>query len=159
MGRKVVVLAVFLVGVLVGIPVAVLAAGGGKEGGLNRQGFRFRLGPAISTSSSQFRPIPGLLRLTCSRGTVAVTVSVNVTGAPLDVRAVIDSGKPMEPRIAHFDPAGTTSFSYTFVDSVGPFEASNGHTYSVQWRSPTGGSVTLRRADMLVQYRDPHTCR
>ncbi len=88
-----------------------------------------------------------------------MTVSLNLTGAPVEIRALIDEGKPMEPGIARFAPAsGSTSFSFTFVDTVGPFEASDGHAYDVQWASPTSGSVTLHRADVLVQYRDPGTC-
>jgi len=56
----------------------------------------------------------------------------------------------MQPGAVRVQPG---SSSYTFVTNVGPFEASDGHAYDVQWRSPTGHKVTLQKGDVLVQYR------
>lgn len=90
-----------------------------------------------------------------ARGSVAATLSVTVSGAPVEFRVameVLDQGgeiRAMKPTSAHFDPAGGTgSFSYTFVAGVGP-----GH-YSINllWRSPTGGLTQMDDGSLVVQY-------
>ena len=59
-----------------------------------------------------------------------------------------------------FAPTGGTvdSFSYTFVTSLGTFEGDDRHTLRVQWRSVSGASVTLRRADLNVVYERGSLC-
>jgi hypothetical protein len=141
--------------VLVALVAVPLAAVGGSGGGaVNRQVFESRTTPK-SISSSTFHAIPGMSPLTCSRGAVAVTVSLSVIGGPVGVRVLVDDGGAMQPGAVRVQPG---SSSYTFVSNVGPFEASDGHAYDVQWRSPTGHEVTLQKGDVLVQYRDPGTC-
>lgn len=136
------------------VAVPLVAMGGSGGGAVNKQVFKSRTTPT-STSSSTFHAIPGMAPLTCSRGAVAVTVSLSVVGGPIGIRVLVDDGGAMQPGAVRVQPG---SSSYTFVSSVGPFEASDGHAYDVQWRSPTGHTVTLRKGDVLVQYRDPSTC-
>jgi len=137
---------------LVAVPVAAMGGSGG--GAVNKQVFKSRT-TSTSTSTSIFQAIPGMTALTCSRGAVAVTVSLSVVGGPIGVRVLVDDGGAMQPGTVRVQPG---SSSYTFVSRVGPFEASDGHAYDVQWRSPTGHKVTLQKGDVLVQYRDPRTC-
>jgi len=51
-------------------------------------------------------------------------------------------------------PAGPhDSFSFTFVNSVGPFEANDNHSFDVEWRSPTGAATTLERGTFNLRYQ------
>jgi hypothetical protein len=147
------VLIAFAVGLLVAVPVAVLAVTGGFEGALDRQTAVFRSDP-VSTSSRDWTDIPGLGPVViCAINEVSATVSVSVTGAPVSIRVQMDSAPVLQPVVAFFDPrSGTTSFSYTFVGNAAGFEANDNHAFSAQWRSSTGGLVTLNRGDMNLLF-------
>lgn len=56
------------------------------------------------------------------------------------------------PGLARFDPNGSSSFAYEWVE---PNRSAAVHVNSLelQWRSPSGNPVVLRRGDMAVQYR------
>ncbi len=109
---------------------------------------------ASTTSSLEWAPVPGLAStLVCAKGTVSATLSVNLTGAPASFRLRIDGGGLMEPELAHFDPgAGTRSFSYTFATKVGTWEGSDGHSFDLEWRSPSGAPTTLKRGDLVLLF-------
>jgi hypothetical protein len=82
-------------------------------------------------------------------------LSVTVSGAPVRFRGVIDAvpEAPMRPGPARFVPNGPESFSYTFVANTGPFEADDTHQFNIQWQSPTGASVTLRRGALNLLFK------
>jgi hypothetical protein len=150
------VLLVSLVVLLVTVPIVVLAATGGGSGRTDRQRFRFRTG-SISTSSTTWHDVPGLSGvLICAIKEVSATASVNVAGAPALFRVQVDTAAVFHPGAARFNPPPggvIESFSYTFVDSVGTFEGSDGHAISLQWRSVTGGRVTMTRGDVNLIFQ------
>ena len=154
MNKRVLAAGACLTAVAVMVPVAAMAAVGGQEGPVNRQKLAFRTHP-VSTSSTTFRPMPAISPLTCSRGAVAVTVSMKLLGGPVDLQMLVDDGARLRPGSVRF---GRGASSFTFVGSVSPFEASDGHSFDVQWRSPTGERVTSNKATVVAQYRDPGTC-
>jgi hypothetical protein len=152
MSKRLLAAGTLVLAALVAVPIAAMGGSGG--GPVNAQAFRSRA-TSTSTSSSTFQAIRGLAPLTCSRGAVAVTVSLSVVGGPVGIRVLVDDGGAMQPGAVRVQPGAS---SFTFVSTVGTFEGSDGHAYDVQWRSPTGHMVTLKKGDVLVQYRDPHTC-
>jgi hypothetical protein len=88
----------------------------------------------------------------CSIREVSATLSVNVSGGPVRFRILQDGGPVMEPGAARFVPGvGVHSFSYTFVNNTGTFEANDNHLFQVQWRSE-GTPVTLSAADLNLQF-------
>jgi hypothetical protein len=135
------------------VPVAVWAAGARLASAVERQAAKWTTSNA-STSSSAWRNVPGLRRLTiCSVREVSAALSVTVRGAPVRFRVVIDTPEaPMRPGAVRFVPDGTESFSFTFVRRTLPFEADDTHTFSVQWRSPTGLPVTLTGGALNVLF-------
>lgn len=150
-----------LVGLAAGLPLAVLAARGNLSGNLDLQKARWTT-TAVSTSSAQWRNVPGLARLpACTLNQVSATLSVTIGGAPANFRVIIDSvpEAPMKPGTARFVPDGDESFSYTFVANTGPFEDDDSHVFGVQWRSPTGGTVSLYRGALNLLYQaGTHNC-
>jgi hypothetical protein len=126
------------------VPVVVWAAGARLGSEVERQAAKWTTSNA-RTSSAAWRNVPGLRRLTiCSVGQVSAALSVTVRGAPVRFRVIIDTPEgPMRPGAVRFVPDGTESFSFTFVRRTIPFEADDTHTFSVQWRSPTGQTVRL----------------
>jgi hypothetical protein len=150
-----------LVGLVAATPLVVLAARGNLSGNLDLQKARWTT-TAVSTSSSQWRNLPGLARLpACTLNQVSATLSVTIGGAPARFRVIIDSvpEAPMKPGPARFVPDGQESFSYTFVGNTGPFEDDDSHVFGVQWRSPTGGRVSLYRGALNLLYQaGTHNC-
>ena len=143
------------------VPVAVLAAGGRLGSKLDRQAAKWTTTPA-STSRTTWTNVPGLSRLTvCTLNEVSATLSVTVRGAPVRFRVLIDSvpEAPMKPGSVRFVPRGEESFSFTFVNRTAPFEDDDTHVFTVQWRSPSGGRVTLLRGDLnLLFQQGTHNC-
>lgn len=140
--------------VLLGVPSAVLAATGGSSSSLQAQASKFTT-TAVTTSSQEFRPVPGLSGLNvCAVNQVTATLGVELNGAPAGFQIRVDGGGTMEPGAVRFVPAGPhDTFSFTFVRSVSPFEANDHHTFDVEWRSPTGSLVTLERGTFNLQYQ------
>ena len=151
MRKSLIVLAVLLV--LVAVPVAVLAAGGVLSSDVNRQKARWTT-TSVSTSSMEWRNVPGLSRLTADTiDEVSATLSVTVQGAPVRFRVVIDTPEgPMRPGPVRFAPSGVESFSFTFVRNTVPFEGDDTHVFTVQWRSPSGAKVTLLQGVLNLVY-------
>jgi hypothetical protein len=152
MKRKLVLVTAVVV-VAVAVPLGVLAATGSTGGQLDRQAARWRTAP-VSTSSTEWRNVPGLSTTRCARDQVTAMLSVNVEGGPVRFRVVPDGvpEAPFHPGWVVFDPTGIESFSYTFVDDMAPFEADDTHRFDVQWRSPTGAEITLRKAVFNILY-------
>lgn len=139
------------------LPLAILAATGTFSGSLERQAARWTTSNA-STSSTNWRNVPRLALTRCTVDQVTVMVSVSVRGAPVLFRVIIDGvpEAPLRPGFARFVPSGTETFSATFVGNTAPFEADDTHRFNVQWRSPSGGTVTLDRGvlDLLFERGD-----
>jgi hypothetical protein len=141
--------------VLVAIPAAVIAAGGVFGSALDRQASRWTTTEA-STSSTSWRNVPRMSLTRCTRNQVTAMVNVTVSGAPVLFRVIVDAvpEAPMRPGAARFVPDGTESFSYDFVGRTAPFEADDTHSFTVQWRSPTGERVTLRRGVLNLLFQN-----
>jgi hypothetical protein len=148
-------LAVFL-GVLLlvaAVPLAVMAATGTFNGELERQSARWTTTDA-TTSSTAWRNVPGLSLRRCMRHQVTAMVAVTVHGAPVRFRAVIDGvpEAPLMPGEARFVPSGNESFSFVFVGNTAPFEADDTHRVNIQWQSPSGELVTMRRGALNLLF-------
>ena len=139
---------------LAAVPAAVLATSGVFGSALDRQAARWTTTSA-TTSSTNWRNVPRLSLTRCTVHQVTATVSMTVRGAPVLFRAIIDGvpEAPMRPGSARFVPDGTESFSYSFVARTAPFEADDTHRFNVQWRSPTGTTVTLRRGVLNLLFQ------
>ena len=78
---------------------------------------------------------------------MSATLGVTISGAAARFRVILDTPEaPMHPGAVRFVPDGRESFSFTFVRRTIPFEADDTHSFTVQWRSPSGNQVTLRTA-------------
>ena len=151
MRKTIVTLSVFAL--LVSVPIAVMAVELRSGTRLDRQRADIR-SASVTTSRTAWSNVPGLRLDVCARGWTSATINVVVAGAPVNFRVLADSIPPlMSPGVAHFNPSsGTTAFSFTFVGRMGTFEGSDGHLFDVQWRSPSGGAVTLRNASLNLQF-------
>jgi hypothetical protein len=151
--RKMLIPIVAVAGVL-GVPAAVLAASGGASSSMDLQASKFTTS-AATTSSKTFHAIPGLSGLNiCALDQVTATLSVELNGAPGGFQIRVDGGGTMPPGAIRFVPAGPhDSFSFTFTQGVGPFEANDHHVFDVEWRSPTGAATTLERGTFNLQYQ------
>jgi hypothetical protein len=145
---------VFVLAVLVAVPAVVIAAGGILSSDINRQKARWT-STSVSTSGTAWRDVPGLANLSADTiGEVSATLTVTIQGAPVRFRVVID-GTPearAHPASVRFVPSGSESFSSTFVRNTATFEGDDTHVFTVQWRSATGGKVTLQEGVLNLVY-------
>jgi hypothetical protein len=141
-----------VVAVVVAVPVAVLAFTPSGFSDVNKQAFKFRTGTVTNTRTS-FHTVPGLDALgDCMTGTVSATLSLQLSGAPavLRIKDVSHAGTFfLQPGKIGVSPTGTTPFSFTWVSSVG---TNSFETFSVQWKTPSGGTTTAKAGDLLLQY-------
>ena len=149
--RVLAVLAVLAAAALV--PLAVLAATGTLGGDLDQQTAKWTTSNE-TTSSMNWRDVPGLGRTACTVDQVTAILSVTVKGGPVRFRLVADDvpEAPFLPGSARFVPTGTESFSYTFVGNTAPFEADDSHRFNVQWRSPSGDPIDLENGALTLLY-------
>jgi hypothetical protein len=160
MRRRFIVIPALAAAVAVAVPATVLAASGSASSSLDLQAAKFTTTTA-TTSSKVFHRIPGLSGLTiCALHQVSATLSAEINGAPASFQIRVDGGGTMSPGAVRFVPAGAhDSSSFTFVNSVGPFEANDNHSFDVEWRSPTGAATTLERGTFVLQYeRGTQSC-
>lgn len=82
---------------------------------------------------------------------------MTLSGTAAEVRVALVDGKgkrlgTLVPGVATFDPgaAPTQSFSYVFVQPS--FRWPRHAFFSAQWRSPTGGEVTMTSGSLQVLY-------
>ncbi len=144
--------AVIVVGLMLAIPLGVIAATTRVGSKLERQRAVSRTG-TVATSSQDWRTIRAMHKLICSIGEVSAAATVDVTGAPVQIRILQDSGPTMDPGRARFNPgAGTTTFAYNAVNNTGTFEGLDDHAFELQWRSPTGNRVELHSASMNLLF-------
>ena len=139
---------------LAAVPAAVLAASGVFGSALDRQSAKWTTSSA-TTSNMDWRNVPGLRLTRCTLHQVTANLSVTVSGAPVRFRVIVDGvpEAPMRGGPARFVPSGIESFSYSFVARTAPFEADDTHSFTVQWRSTTGGTVRLRRGVLNLLYQ------
>jgi hypothetical protein len=111
---------------------------------------------ATSTGSDKFVPIPGFDAMPIlNRGPVTLTLSLVVSGDPIDVR-VRQAGNTVGSGVAHVTPSsGRTSWSFTFV-TKGRNEAAC-RTFRPEWRSPGGGPATIHHGSVVLTYRFDNT--
>lgn len=150
--------AAFAAAFVVGTPVAVLAASGTFSSSLTTQESRWTT-TATTTQSATFQFIPALGRNICAVHQVTATLSVQLRGAPAGFQIRVDGGGLMQPGAIRFVPAGDhASMSFTFVSSVGTFEANDRHDFVVEWRSANGAATTLERGTLNLQYQRGTHC-
>jgi len=145
--------------VLMTIPAVALAASQALNSNVDRQVGVWRSAP-ISTTSRSFVPIAKLGARICATGEVSATVSLEGNGRPMDVRVLVDYGATIQPGPIRFVPVGSAdSASFTFMEGVGTFEGYDGHSFTVEWRSPSGAKTTLQKATMNLVYQEgTHHC-
>jgi len=124
---------------------------------------RWRSGE-LTTSSTTFRTVPGLVDSPPSIFPIRIDVSALVSGAAAEFRVVntnigaqTDVSKPGR---TSFTPAGgdKDAFSYAWIE---PNQDAAVHATDLrlEWRSPTGSPVHLWSGDMSVTYAtDPGAC-
>jgi hypothetical protein len=114
---------------------------------------------AVSTTTTSWASVPALSGLSggCNVDGISAAVTVNVTGNPVELRAV-NGPNILNPSSVTFRPpagSGIETFSANFV---GGQELNNTPlTTQVQWRLVTaGGSATLRSGSVVVLPGDSH---
>jgi hypothetical protein len=164
--RKLLVGSSLALAVAVAVPLALAATSGRVGGQLDRQRATWKTSP-ISTSSTAWRTIPRLSfaasgtanHTLCARHALSVALRVDLRGAPVRFRVLMDGGPTLQPGPARFVPsADSRTFLATFVGSAGTFEASDRHALEVQWRSPSEGQVTLDGGVANVLFEQGASC-
>ena len=114
---------------------------------------------AVSTTTTSWASVPAMSGLSggCNVDGISAAVTVNVTGNPVELRAV-NGPNILNPSSVTFRPpagSGIETFSANFV---GGQELNNTPlTTQVQWRLVTaGGSATLRSGSVVVLPGDSH---
>jgi len=110
-----------------------------------------------STSSMTFTKVPGLKDSPSSIFPMAVEVSAQISGAPVEFRVrstnVGDQTFTSKPGRVRFVPdAAGDAFSFQWVER-GNRAAVHAIDLVLEWRSPTGNQVTLDGGDMTVAYQ------
>ena len=150
---------------VVGIVAVVLIAGAGMAYGAAR-GERshvncldsvWRVRPT-STSSTTFVPVSGLADVPTAIHPMAVTVSAEIEGATVEFRLrntnVGDQTTTSRPGAVAFVPGGggPDAFSFQWVEPDGS-AATRANELQLEWRSPSGATVTMDRGDLTVLYQ------
>ena len=145
---------------IVAAPVAVIAANQNFNGAAERQSAKWTTSGG-SISGTAWKNVPGLGMTKCTLNEVSETATLTVSGGPVRFRVVTDGvpEAPMKPGVVRFVPSGTESVTYTFVANTAPFEADDDHRFDLQWKSPTGASITLHAGAVnLVFQRGTQGC-
>ena len=135
---------------------AAQAAGAGGTTPLRCMDTRWRTS-AVSTSSKTFANVPGLGGAPSSIFPIAIDVSAVVSGPPVEFRVVSTNvgaqTSVSQPGRVRFVPGGggPDAFSFQWVE---PNQSAAVHVADLrlQWRSPSGGPVTLLRGDTAVSF-------
>jgi hypothetical protein len=135
--------------------VAVAGTSGGGRTPVNCMDTLWMM-TAVSTSSTDFVAVPGFTDHPSAIDPISINVSALVSGAQVEFRVLSTNvgaqTHASKPGLARLDPNGSSSFAYEWVE---PNRSAAVHVNSLelQWRSPSGNPVVLRRGDMAVQYR------
>jgi hypothetical protein len=112
----------------------------------------------VSTSSTTWEAVPGFEADPTAIFPITVNVSALVSGAPARFRIlstnVGEQTFVSDPGPTRFEPGATgpNSFSYQWVERD-DVAAPHANLIRLQWRSPSGDQVSMRRGDMAVLYR------
>jgi hypothetical protein len=164
--RKPLVVLGLVAAVAVAVPLALAAVPSRADGQLDRQRAAWQT-DSVSTSSSEWRTIrrfsfvasAAANRTLCAKHQLSVSLSVDLHGAPVRFRVLMDGGPTLAPGPARFVPtADSRTYGATFVGSAGTFEGSDRHALEVQWRSPSGHAVTLDGGVANVLYERGASC-
>jgi hypothetical protein len=113
---------------------------------------------SVSTSSTEWADVPRYQANPIAIYPITVDVSATLSGAPVRFRLlstnVGDQTVVSSPGPTRFDPGvgGPNAFSYQWVDR-NTTATPHASLLQLQWRSPSGGAVSLLRGDMVVLYR------
>jgi hypothetical protein len=111
-----------------------------------------------STSSMDWTDVPGFQANPTAIYPISVDVSATVSGAPVRFRLISTNvGEQTivaRPGATRFDPGvgGPNAFSYQWIDR-NETAAPHASLLQLQWRSPSGGAVSVLQGDMVVLYR------
>jgi hypothetical protein len=161
-----------VIGAVLTLLAPFVAWAGQKEGRsrIDHQSFAWTT-TEQSTTGGDWNAIEGLgpIQLACARGgaTASLSVVVERGAGPIDFRikmndlTVVGRGRPMRPGRVTFDTGGpgeqgSDSRSFTFVAKNVP--GSHGSGLQAEWRSPSGGSVTLHKATLNGVWNAPRQC-
>jgi hypothetical protein len=112
----------------------------------------------VSTSSTTWAAVPGFEADPTAIFPIIVNVSALVSGAPARFRILStnlgDQTFVSNPGATRFEPgaSGPTSFSYQWVERD-DVASPHANFIRLQWRSPSGGQVSMLRGNMAVLYR------
>jgi hypothetical protein len=111
-----------------------------------------------TTGSTAWKNVPGMRVRDVLAQNIAVQVSGTFEGSDLQLR-VLDTSIGGTSALApgktsvHGDQApGSVSFTW-----VGQNPAEHQHTFQLQWRSPSGGDVTMSAGDVTLLYQGAPT--
>jgi hypothetical protein len=113
---------------------------------------------SVSTSSTTWEDVPELVLDPVAIFPISIDVSASVSGAPVRFRVLSTNiGNQTfvsDPGVTRFDPGpkGANSFSYLWVER-NDVAATHANHLVLQWRSPSGGSVSLLRGVMVATYQ------
>lgn len=125
-----------------------------------------------AVASDDWKPIEGLgpIELPCARGgaTASLSVVLERGSGPVDFRVRMEDlsvegrGRPMRPGSVRFETGGPgeeerDSRSFTFIAENVP--GIHGSGLQVEWRSPSGESVTLHKGTFSAIWKAPKQCR
>jgi hypothetical protein len=153
--RKLIV-AITTLALVAGIAGAVVAGTGGGRTQLSCMDTVWQTTP-VSTTSTQWTPVPGFTADPVAIFPVGINVSALVSGAPVKFRILSRNvgGQTFvsEPGATRFVPGGSgpDSFAYQWIErnqSAAPHVV----RLQLQWQSPSGNAVNLLRGDMSVLY-------
>jgi hypothetical protein len=111
-----------------------------------------------STSSMDWTDVPGFQANPTAIYPISIDVSATVSGAPVRFRLISTNvGEQTivaKPGATRFDPGvgGPNAFSYQWIDR-NETAAPHASLLQLQWRSPSGGAVSVLQGDMSVLYR------
>jgi hypothetical protein len=144
---------------LVVAPTVALAANSSEGSPVNCQAQVVRTNP-VFVSTPYFVTIPGLSVSLSPLGPMTITVSGTLSGQPADFEvidtwslldAAVGRVTPPGPAIFTPPPTGGSSFSFTWVDSGKPTDAT--HVLRVLWkRASHAGAARLAMGDVVVTF-------
>lgn len=103
-----------------------------------------------TTSSNAFTGLEGMELHIERQGPVTLVVSLVIEGSG-EVRIRRDHSEVVDPGPISIDSSRSGAVSFTFVDSgTGKFSCD---TYKVEWRSPSGEQLTVRKGSVSAYYR------
>lgn len=139
------------------VPQALIAHRPTGGSALDQQTFKYRVRD-VATSSRNWRNVPGIRFRICAVREVSAQGNLVLRGAPAWFRIRIDGTDEI---IAHPGPVKSRPspgrvwhgpMSFTFAEEVFPFEDNDLHFFDLQWRSPTGERVVLKKAIMNLLF-------